>query len=110
MPKSLSDVFINAPLERHNQADRLIHPSPAPAVEFTVVAGHRNVDLVFTAGEAGRKPLLRLTAILPLPSDADEMVGQIILVPIGGFGDDLSRADRGLLAQLAERRRAGVLI
>src|SRR5262249_40557717 len=71
--------------------------------------GVRDVDLVLIAGEAQREPFLCLPAVLALPGLADDVARDVVAQPILDLAELLDRADIGLLAQLAPRRRPWVL-
>ena len=98
------DLEISVALERHDQVGELFELFPAPFVELGRVgaaAGLEDVDLTVGAGEAEGEPALALAAILSLQRNTEGFVGQVVIDPVVDFGDELDRADRGLLEQLA---------
>ena len=82
---------------------------PAPRLEFGVGLVDRDIDVA--AQEAHGEPFLALAAIAALPDRADHVIGQVVIMPVGRFGDDLGEVRRhaGFLLQLAERRHQRVL-
>src|SRR5258708_11366522 len=62
--KFLQPALIDRPLERHDQFREILHPLPAPADEFSLVAaaGDRGIDLGIRASDAERKQILTHTA------------------------------------------------
>ena len=68
-------------------------------------AGMFDIDLVLRAGEAQREPFLLLAAIFALPGLADDFARNVVGEPVRDFAETLDRADIGLFAQFAQRRR-----
>jgi len=67
--------------------------------------GVDDVDFTLRPGEAQRKPLLRLAAILAVPSFANEIARNVVFEPLGDFAEPFRRANAGFLAQFAQRCR-----
>src|SRR4029078_7155444 len=60
------------------------------------------------AGEAQRIPLLRLAAVLALPSLAADLFGYVVDQPSPDLAELFDRLDAGFLVELAQRRRIGL--
>src|SRR3954467_11022244 len=111
MRERIHHAFIDRSLERNDEVRKVRHRLPAPLDEFGLMPAGRleNIDLAVVAGETQRVPLLRLAAILAFPSLLRDLLGQIVVEPLGDFGELLHRGDVGLLGELAQRRGPRVL-
>src|SRR5215470_18061639 len=102
--------LIDLALERNDQRRQALEPLPAPVGEFWLVAAWAiDIDLTLVAGEAHREPLLRLSAIAALPGLAHDLARNVVAEPVRDLGELPDRADIGLLVELAQRGRPGVL-
>src|SRR5687767_9418215 len=102
MPEVGDYLFIYRPLERHDQRRNFIHPGPAPAVEFLRMAGRFEIDLALIAGKAHSELLLRLATILAFPGLADEMLGEVVIIPARRFRDHMGGGDGGFLREFPQ--------
>src|SRR5262245_26249417 len=80
----------------------MLHPSPGLELALVPWFGLK-IDLGVLAFEARGKPELRLAAIAPMPSGADQPLRQIIAVPSPRAAEDAGTHYAGLLLQLAQR-------
>src|SRR5262245_985376 len=100
-------VAIDLALEGNDQLGKLGHFRPAPRLELGLMAiARRDIDLAFLTQKAHREPFLALPPVAPLQGHAQEFARQVIAEPTRCLGDDLDRADGGLLLQFAQGRRA----
>ena len=102
VPELGNHLLIDLALERHDQVENLAHGRPAPLVEFLGVARRMEIDLAVFAGEAQRKPFLCLAAVFALPGLADQLFGQVVIVPAAGFRNHMGGGDGGLLREFAQ--------
>src|SRR5262245_58307397 len=105
------DPLVGLAFERHDQVGKVFHRLPAPFDEFRLVAAARmrDVDLAVVAGEAQRKPFLRLAAVLAIPGLADDLARDVLGQPPVDRSQVLDRADIGLLVELAQAASIRVL-
>ena len=101
------DPLVNGALERYDEVRDVLHRLPAPRREllFLRAIGMLDIDFAFGAGEAHRKPFLRLTAVFAFPGLADDLARNVVAEPIRDLGNAFHRADVGFFAQLAQSGR-----
>src|SRR5262245_50432873 len=107
----LHHPLIDLAFERNDQRRQLFQLLPPPGGELGLVATSRmrDVDLAVVTGEAHREPFLRLAAIPALPGLTHDLARDVIVEPVRDLAELLDRADIGLLVELAQRSRPGVL-
>ena len=103
--------FIGGALEGHDQLGNFCHFQPVPAVEFLRMAVRRRIDgdLDVLARETLGNPALRLAPVFAFQRDADKMVGQIVVDPVGRLGKKRDGTNARLLVKLAARCLFGLL-
>jgi hypothetical protein len=88
VPEHVHDLLIDLALERYDKERKFLHRLPIPGVEFRLVAVRRRIDCDFTfvAVKAKGEPALLLASIPAFQCDTDQMGGEIVANPAGGFG------------------------
>src|SRR5690606_5332027 len=105
LAESLDYLVIGRTLERNDQRGGAAQPLPAPGIELgAMLATSRgmDVDLAFLAGKGEGKPALALPAIFALEGDAQGFVGQVVIDPLAGLGEEAHRGDIGFFVQFAQ--------
>src|SRR5690606_20730937 len=108
VPEGRDYLLIGRALERHHQLRQDVERRPAPLVELGrkgAATRGRDINLALLAGEGKGEPALTLATIAAVQGATQRLLGQAVVDPLGCLREQPHRADRGLLEELAVRRR-----